>query len=89
MGWTAFSIVVNSKANLDINLGSGIGRYFMPVGIITVFIGGKRREVDEVCIVNPKVEGEEFDFDDHPLDEIGEVGESFVSTRRRCYLMSL
>lgn len=39
LGWTGYAIIANSKTNLGMNLGSGVGRYFVLVGVILVFSG--------------------------------------------------
>lgn len=36
-------------------------------------LGGKLREIDEACVVEPEIEGDSFDVKTHPLEEIGDV----------------
>ncbi len=40
LGWTGYAIIANSKTNLDIDIGFGIGRYFILIGILLAFSGG-------------------------------------------------
>lgn len=40
LGWTGYGIIANSKTNLETNLGSGIGKYLILLGILIAFSGG-------------------------------------------------